>query len=384
MSSTPIPSAPQRFDWARARGIAQSWAIWALLLGTLYVLRGFWTLLFVTFIFAYLMNSVAGFLARYMPSYRRVRIVLAFLAFLGTLTLIGWYLIPVVKVQAAKLYESAQGYAQDLQARARKEPEKNIVSHIAADLPEGLQRFVGPTLQSEPVNQWIEEEGLPQIPHLLTRALQGLVFFLLSTGTILLLATLFSFLILLDLPRLQDEIAKLRRTRLRSIFEHASGPIVKMGEILGKTFQAQAIIALCNTGLTGVLLALLGIPNLSFLLFIVFFFSFIPVAGVFISSVPICLIGLREGGLQMVFLLIATITFVHMVEGYVLNPRIMGAALHMNPVLVLAILTIGGKLLGPWGLILGVPACYFVFAHAIWDKEPGKGSSPASLPEPTS
>jgi predicted PurR-regulated permease PerM len=85
--------------------------------------------------------------------------------------------------------------------------------------------------------------------------------------------------------------------------------------------------------------------------------------------VPICLIGLGHGGLQLVLALVAMITIVHMFEAYILNPRIMGAALHMNPVMVLAILTVGGKLLGPWGLILGVPLCYFVFAYAIWSKD---------------
>jgi len=34
-------------------------------------------------------------------------------------------------------------------------------------------------------------------------------------------------------------------------------------------------------------------------------------------------------------------------------------------VLVLIVLTIGGKLLGVWGLVLGIPIVNYVFRHAI-------------------
>ena len=56
---------------------------------------------------------------------------------------------------------------------------------------------------------------------------------------------------------------------------------------------------------------------------------------------------------------------IHLIETYVLNPKIFGHHLHLNPVLVLVILTIGGKLFHIWGLVLGVPVCKYFFGHAI-------------------
>ncbi|MBU2005947.1 MAG: AI-2E family transporter, partial [Gammaproteobacteria bacterium] len=93
--------------------------------------------------------------------------------------------------------------------------------------------------------------------------------------------------------------------------------------------------------------------------------SFIPVAGVFISSVPICLIALNTGGAKLVMFAVGMITFIHMVEGYVLNPLIYGARLRLNPVIVLIILTVGGKLFHIWGLVLGLPVCTYLFSYAI-------------------
>ena len=56
---------------------------------------------------------------------------------------------------------------------------------------------------------------------------------------------------------------------------------------------------------------------------------------------------------------------IHLIETYILNPKIFGERLHINPVLVLMILTAGGKLFGVWGLLLGVPILTYIFADAI-------------------
>ena len=79
-------------------------------------------------------------------------------------------------------------------------------------------------------------------------------------------------------------------------------------------------------------------------------------------------------------LAIAMILVIHAIEAYILNPRIYGHHLRMNPVLTLIILVICGKLFGPWGLILGIPVFNYVFAHAIRYKstEPDKAPPAAT------
>ncbi|MHC4851637.1 MAG: AI-2E family transporter, partial [Planctomycetota bacterium] len=92
---------------------------------------------------------------------------------------------------------------------------------------------------------------------------------------------------------------------------------------------------------------------------------FIPVAGVFISSVPICLVALQQSGISLMLIAIALILAIHFIEAYFLNPRIYGHHLRMNAVLVLIVLTIGGTLFGFWGLVLGLPIMNYVFRQAI-------------------
>ncbi len=43
--------------------------------------------------------------------------------------------------------------------------------------------------------------------------------------------------------------------------------------------------------------------------------------------------------------------------------------MRINSVIILILLTIGGKLFGLWGLILGVPVCTYILGHAIRSRE---------------
>jgi predicted PurR-regulated permease PerM len=143
--------------------------------------------------------------------------------------------------------------------------------------------------------------------------------------------------------------------------------IYEFSQVMGQALEAQFYIALLNALLTALGIYLLGMgTKVAFLSVIVFFCSFIPVAGVFVSSVPICLVALQtDGGLKTLLLAIILITIIHLIEAYILNPKIYGSRMRINPVIVLFILTISGTLFHFWGLILGVPVFTYVFDHAI-------------------
>ncbi|MEZ6038549.1 MAG: AI-2E family transporter [Planctomycetota bacterium] len=184
-----------------------------------------------------------------------------------------------------------------------------------------------------------------------------------------LLSLLFSFLIVLDLPKLRRSIAGLQKTKIGFIYDEVADNIAGFGLVLGRALEAQLFIAVCNTILTAIGIWMMGLPNVLVLSAIVFLCSFIPVAGTILSSIPICLLALQSGGVSSMVLAIVLISVIHAVETYVLNPQIYGHHMHMNPVLVLIVLTIGGKLFGVWGLILGIPIVNYVFRHAIRTRE---------------
>ena len=181
-----------------------------------------------------------------------------------------------------------------------------------------------------------------------------------ATATTL-LALLFSYLILIDLNRIKAGIGRLRTSRVGDFYEEAAPPIARFGMLLGRAIEAQAAIAVINTVLTLIGLLVLGIPLIAMLSVIVFFCSFVPVLGVFISTTPIVLVALNTGGPGLSLAAIGLVIVIHAIEAYLLNPLIYGRHLKLNPVLTLIILYVGYHAFGLWGMLLGVPvARYFI------------------------
>jgi predicted PurR-regulated permease PerM len=181
-----------------------------------------------------------------------------------------------------------------------------------------------------------------------------------ATATTL-LALLFSYLILIDLGRIKAGIGRLKNSRVGDFYEEAAQPIVRLGILLGRAMRAQASIAVVNTVLTLIGLLILDIPLVAMLSVVVFFCSFVPVLGVFISTTPIVLVALNAGGFSLSLAAVALVVVIHAVEAYFLNPLIYGKYLKLNPVLTLIILYVGYHAFGLWGMLLGVPvARYFI------------------------
>lgn len=347
------------------------------MLGLVFVLRSFFLLMFLTFVFAYIQSSAVERLQPRIPS-RTARVVLVGTVFVIAIVLLFNFLIPQIRDQAKIFASNSSRYIKsfdDALYRFGKNyptvdvmlpqlrdynPEEGMWDPKHSPTAALLQPLVG--ISDSSGGSGRDSSALKKTIDQV-RDIGGKI---LAISSAFLLALLFSFLIVLDLPRLSKSTQSLKFTKLGFIYDEAAPSIAHFCRTLGRAFEAQALIALLNTALTAIGMIIIGIKGETlFLSMIVFFCSFIPIAGVFISSVPICLLALEQGGISLLVLSILLITVIHMVEAYILNPRIYGHHLRMNAVIVLIILTIGGKLFGVWGLILGLPICTYIFRHAI-------------------
>ncbi|MBK8980274.1 MAG: AI-2E family transporter [Planctomycetes bacterium] len=384
--------------WDTIFSLASRVFVWGLIGGILYLLRPFFLLVFLTFVFAYLLeHGVEGL--RHRLRNRPARVVLVTVAFLGALTSTGILLAPAFQQQARKIAREFPDYLAKIDAqiddfrdgwevaawlipsdlRTADVLERAIGAFGPSDGGEAAPRagredaeplpgMVGPpppyTVVGPPTDD-TQLQNRQEIDKAIDKLFEiaGPIFGLASA---FLLALLFAFLIVLDLPRLSRATRGLARTKIGFIYEEVAENIHDLGLMLGRALEAQFLIAVCNTVLTAIGLWILGLtPNLVFLSTIVFFFSFIPVVGVFISSAPICFEALSVEGVPLMLGAVVMITTIHMIEAYILNPKIFGHHLHMNPVLVLIVLTVAGNLFGLWGLVLGLPIVNYVFAYAI-------------------
>jgi predicted PurR-regulated permease PerM len=71
--------------------------------------------------------------------------------------------------------------------------------------------------------------------------------------------------------------------------------------------------------------------------------------------VPIVLLAIGAGGLSKGLLALGYILAIHALEAYVLNPKIMGDASKIHPVLIVLALVIGERSFGLVGALLAVP-----------------------------
>ena len=82
--------------------------------------------------------------------------------------------------------------------------------------------------------------------------------------------------------------------------------------------------------------------------------SLIPIFGSIISAVPAVTIGLTQGPWTALWTLV-WILGVHQLEANFLNPKIIGTAARIHPVLVVLVLISAEHLFGAWGALLAVP-----------------------------
>jgi predicted PurR-regulated permease PerM len=150
---------------------------------------------------------------------------------------------------------------------------------------------------------------------------------------------------------------------------------------LAGVIRGQLLICLVNGVLTYIGLLIFNIKYSFLLAVIAAAFSLVPIFGTIISSIPIILIALvsNEDGLSFgpPLLMLAWIAGIHLLEANVFNPKIIGDAAHMHPVVVIFALLAGEHMYGLTGALLAAPVAsmlqtlfLFAFRHSRWHHGP--------------
>jgi predicted PurR-regulated permease PerM len=106
--------------------------------------------------------------------------------------------------------------------------------------------------------------------------------------------------------------------------------------------------------LSGVGFYILDLAYWPILTLVATLFSIIPIFGAILSSIPAVVLGLQHG-VGTAALVVLWIVIIHQIEANLLNPKIMGDAAHVHPVLVVFALLGGEHLFGIAGALLAVP-----------------------------
>jgi len=258
---------------------------------------------------------------------------------LGFIIGIGW----LVGTAAGDLVASVPSYAADL-ASARDDALVWLDAHDMGSLATGVREF----------NPGAKLAGV----------VGGLL--LMTTG---ILGNLLTVLFLTVFIQLE---AGLLKQKLAMILHREQAPMDRTLQGIAevqKYLRVKFALSLANGVLLGTWCAIWGVSNPLLWGVLAFALNFVPVIGSLIAAVPPVLLGVVELGWGGALGITAGYVAVNIVVDNVVEPRLMGRALGLSPLILMVSLLLWGFVLGPVGALLSVPLTVAVRVYCDFHPE---------------
>ncbi|MFK2824613.1 AI-2E family transporter [Bacillus sp. B190/17] len=298
----------------------------------LFAMRGMINLILLTFIFAFLMDRLVEFTAKRVPFNRRLLVLLMYSLIVGLLTFGLVKYLPIITIEIGQLIKRITAFYT--------QPHENIVINY-------IEKFIS----GDQISAYLEN---------------GFSFLLKSFTDIskmsidIMISLILSLFFLLEKHRLQEFTAKFKHSKIAPFYYEIEFFGKKFTRTFGKVIEAQFIIAIVNCFLSVIALTILGFQQIFGLAIMIFFLGLIPVAGVIISLLPLCLIAYTIGGFIKVFYVVLAIAIIHAIEAYILNPKLMSSKTDLPVFYTFIVLLFSEHFFGVWGLIIGIPVFVFL------------------------
>lgn len=138
--------------------------------------------------------------------------------------------------------------------------------------------------------------------------------------------------------------------------------LTRIGRLWNAYFFGQLILIFIFGGMITISLAALGVPGALYLGIIAGLLEIIPNIGVIIATIPALIVALLQGSISLPInhlylagLIILLYTLVPRVKNDLIVPRVMGAAVKLPPVIVMAGVVVGASAGGVLGALLATP-----------------------------
>lgn len=171
--------------------------------------------------------------------------------------------------------------------------------------------------------------------------------------------------------------------------------LVTLQRVIGGYLRGQLILSTLVGALVGGGMYLLHVPYALLLGVLAFLLEFIPMLGSLTSGVICILVALTQGWL-IALLVLGYFVVIHILEGYIVAPRVLAKAVGLHPAISIIALLVGAQILGIWGALFAAPLMGFiqVLFTAAWvewqhdhlsqfndkvDKPDKMGAAPAPL-----
>jgi predicted PurR-regulated permease PerM len=207
----------------------------------------------------------------------------------------------------------------------------------------------------------------------LARIVSDLVAWISRTIFIFFITLMIAAYVLMTRERIQGFFRSLVRPKARPDFEAL---LARIDQGLSGVVRGQLLICGINGVLSAIGFAFIGLKYWPVMALVSAVFSLVPIFGSIASAAPAVLVGLTQGVPTALFVLLWIIG-IHQIEANLLNPKIMGDAAKIHPVLVIFSLLFGEHFFQVPGALLAVPVMSItqsVFLHfkGVIDREPAE------------
>jgi predicted PurR-regulated permease PerM len=267
-------------------------------------------------------------------------------------------------------------------------------------LPDGSYRLEANETRSEPatleakLRAFVKKSigGLQSKLNDLLRLGQSLVVSFIRGIFLFFFTLMIGAFILIDLEKVHAFLRSLFPINVRDDYDII---IAGIDRGLSGVIRGQLLICVINSALTYIGLLVFGVKYSLILAVVAGLMSLVPIFGSILSSVPIVIVALVSGdeGIDVVRGIAMTLWIIgiHFIEANLLNPKIIGTAARIHPVLVIFSLFLGEHAYGLVGALLAVPVLstisvlFMYFYRKAWKdapRPPGRGGTGTTLGKP--
>ena len=294
-------------------------------------------------VIAYLLDPIVDFLeARRVARMRAILLGFTLGVTLALLLIVT--LVPRLVVEASDLVEQVPSLVSTV--------NQSVVKWLA-ETPRAMKAKEFWDAHAGNFQQWVTD-SLPAVGRWLIERLSPLVSWVgLFIGFFL--VPIYAFYFLKEKQEIENSWTDYLPMRESAFKEEFVFILRAVNESLIVFFRGQILVALCVGALTTLGFGLLGL-NYSFVLgFMAGLFGVIPYMGVICSLVPALLLAaIQFGDWQHPLMVIGVSALVHLAEGWIISPKIIGDRVGLHPMTIIVAIMIGTSLLG--GIIGGVLA----------------------------
>lgn len=300
-------------------------------------------------IVAYLLEGLVGMLERWgLP--RLAAVIVVFLLFLGGMLTLFFVLVPLLLAQIAELAQQIPGIFS-----AGQELLLNFLRSHPELIEEGQVRLAIDRVRGEVLafGQNLLLYSVTWVPELVTVA------------TYLLLVPMMVFFFLKDKARILGWFLGFLppdRPLLDRVWAEVSAKVG--GYVRGKAYEILIVSVV-----TYFLFLALDLRFAALLAAVTGVLTLVPYVGAVAASIPVLLVAYYQWGFSEELLWLAgTYGLLHLLDGYVLQPLLLGGLVDLHPIAVVIALLVFGGTWGFWGLFFAIPLASVV--QAVLDAWP--------------